>query len=184
MSTEKKDEAGVFYIEKSVCPREFSIAYYGEQSTSPDRYSAMYVTTKSKVTGKDAGPLQVGGGRGANFVLRHMMKEKEVSVDDWEKSAYYIKLASRLTQHKSFVGLNEKTTFTVCVPNIKAEKAKSIWLRFKLERIRNEDSNRVTVYRASTLEKKAKLVKFIPSVDLDEADFAHEFEQVESEDSD
>lgn len=31
MGTNNENEASIFYIEKQVCPGEFSIAYYGEQ---------------------------------------------------------------------------------------------------------------------------------------------------------
>lgn len=190
MASEKKEEASVFYIEKNICPGEFSIAHYDDQPNTLDKSSSMYVTTKSKskLTGKDSGPLQVGGGRGANFSLRHVVKSKEsLSINDWEKDACYIKLAARLTQHNSYIGLNEKSGFTVCVPKRSTEKMNSTWLRFKLERIRNEDSNRMTVYRAPGANRgsKPELVRYSEEEEDEElVDFQFEFEQIPSQDSD
>lgn len=189
MATGKKEDADIFFIEKGVCPGEFNIAHYGDEVTLSEKSGAMYVTTKSKVTGKDDGPLQVNGGRGTNFTLRHSVKSKEtLSVEEWEKDTCYIKVASRRAQHKSFVGLNEKKNFTICVPKQAAEKANSVWLQFKLERVRNEVSSRGTVFRApgAMRGRRPKLVKPSPSLEEEEEgmDFDYEFEHVLSDDSD
>lgn len=184
--TRNKADAGVFYVEKSVCPGEFNIAYYNGEMNAPNSSSSMYVITKSKLTGKENGPLQVGGGRAANFTLRHASRDKaDLSVSDWEKDACFVKLAPRPTQHKSYLALNEKSNATMCVPNREAEKMGSIWLRFKLERTRSEESNRLTVYRAPAPRKpsRRKLVVY-PEGEEEEIDFEHEFGLVSFQDSD
>lgn len=186
-ATSNKEDAATFFIEKSICPGEFNIAFYGDEADrAVDRSAAMYVTTNSKVTGKDDGPLQVSGGRGTNFTLRHAIKQKDVlSVDAWEKDCCYIKVANRLTQHKSYMGLNEKKKFSVCMPKQNAEKANSVWLQFKLERVRNEDSSRVTVFRAPVARRsRPVLVKSSSAKEEEEVDFDYEFEQIASEEED
>ena len=185
MATEKKEEADIFFIEKGVCPGEFNIAYYVDEASLMEKSGAIYVTTKSKMTGKDDGPLQVGIARGANFTLRHSHKET-LSVEEWEKAACYIKVATRRAQHKSYVGLNEKKNFTICVPKQAAEKANSVWLQFKLERVRDEGSSRGTIFRApGAVRSRPQLIKPSSSMEEEEeVDFDYEFEQVPSDDSD
>ena len=189
-STDKKESADHFFIEKSVCPGEFSIAFCEDFAETLDKSSYLYLTTNSKITGKDSGPLQIGGGRGANFTLRHATKDKKgLSIADWEREPCYVKLASRLTQHNSYVGLNERSKFTVCAPKRTAEKAARLWLQFKLERVRNQDSNRMTVYRAPHDPRRRKpIIQYSQEEgeeeekEGDEIDFAHEFEQVSDSD--
>ena len=184
LATKDKDDAGIFYIEKTICPGEFSIAYYGGE-VSAENNSAMYVVTKSKLTGKESGPLQVGGARAANFTLRHISKQKnKLSVSDWERESCYVKLAPRVAQHKSYLALNERANACMCVASREAEKANSTCLRFKLERIRNEDSNRMTVYRAPSGRKLRKRKLVIYPEREEELDFEYEFGQALDIDSD
>ena len=183
LATREKEDAGMFYVEKSVCPGEFSIAYYGGEIDAPESVS-MYVVTKSKMTGKDNGPLQVGGGRAANFTLRHASKQKsDLSVSDWERDACYVKLAPRMTQHKSYLALNQKSNMAVCVPKREVEEKTGVWLRFKLERPKSEDSNRMTVYRApAPAVKKTRRRKLVVYKEVEEdIDFEYEFGAVDSD---
>ena len=182
-ATDKRDDADFFYIEKSLRPHEFNIAFY----SSEDKSSSMFavIKSKSRLTGNDSGPLQVGGGRPAKFTLRHLTKNKaSLTVDAWEKEALYVKVAPRRSQHASYLALNEKTSHTKCVPKRSLEKKGSSWLQFKLERIRREESSRMTVYRApeSRRDRRPQLVEYKEEEEKEEElDFAFEFDQISSD---
>lgn len=181
-ATDKKENADFFFIEKSLRPREFNIAFY----TFIDKSASVYAVTKSRLTGKDSGPLQMGGGRPTKFTLRHLKKHKgSLSIDVWEKEALYVKVAPRLTQHASYLALSERTNFAACVPKRSLEKRGHSWLQFKLERVRCKESSRMTVYRApgGRRDRRSQLAecKEDGEEEEEELDFAFEFDQISSD---
>ena len=146
-----RGHASTFYIEKSVCPGEFNMVYYGKKEDARRTEPALYLTATSQDK-----PLGVGGARASNFTLRHPSKKKEdLFIEYWETDSCYIKLAPRRLQKRLIVGLDESTMKTVCVHSYKEEEKRDMCLRFQLHRTRNEVSDRVTIYRAQALESVA-----------------------------
>lgn len=136
MGTNKENEASIFYIEKQVCPGEFSIAYYGEQvSGATKKKISKYLTTNSKLTGNEAGPLKIEGGRPTKFTLRHpIRRSNDISIEFWESDACYVRLAPRKMQKKSYLGFNGFSNTTMCVCSRK-EEGENISMRFSLSRV-------------------------------------------------
>ena len=183
VATNKKEEADLFYMEKSICPGEYCIAFYNSDDFQ-DKSSSMYLVPDIKLTGSDKGPLQVGGGRAGKFTLRHAKKPKKtLSLDIWEKEALYVKVAPRVAWRSTYFGLKEKTRMTMCCKDRSSEKMNATWLQFKLERISKQESSRVTVYRApgDKAKKRPKLIKYPSDAeDKEDLDFEKEFDQVSS----
>ncbi len=179
IATKVKTEASTFYIEKSVCPGEFNIAHYGGQEPKGCAENPLlYVLTNSKLTGKEEGPLKVGVSRGANFVLGNIIKEKDPPlISDWENNTCFIRCAPRKAQHKSFLALDEGSDFVMCVQQRKSQKEGSVWMLFKLERVRNEESDRVTVYRAPS-KRVYKAALSYEEDEEEEIDFDYAFGQI------
>lgn len=136
MGTTEQSEASVFYIEKHVCPGEFNIAYYGEQYRAKQKKRlSKYLTTRSKMSGKDPGPLQMGGPRAANLTLRHPSKAKStLDTEEWTKDACYIRLAPRKMQKKSYVAFAGEldAVKSVCV---QCREEEGCITRFNLNRV-------------------------------------------------
>lgn len=155
IGTTDKSKASIFYVEKQVCPREFSIAYYGEEysNTSMRGQSVLskHLTTKSRVKGRDEGPLRIGGGRAANFTLRHPRKT-DLGIDNWESDACFIKLAPRKMQRKSYVAFDVGKNKTMCVSC--REEGEKFSMRFNLTRVKIESSQaRYRVFSDSSDEQ-------------------------------
>ena len=104
-------------MENTVPQGEIIIAFFGSQEDDKKRGQRLrqYLMTNSRRTGHDAGPLKVGRHRttayGAKFILQQFSpgekKSKRVFVNDWEGDACYLRVAPRLLQMKSYVGLKE-----------------------------------------------------------------------------
>ena len=181
IATKVKSEASPFHIEKSVGLGEFHIAHYGGRGPkgSPDN-QPLYVHANSKLTGKDEGPLKVGVTRGSNFVLGNVIKAKDPpSLSEWESEACFIRCAPRKAQHKSYLALDEGVDYVTCVPERKSQNKDKGWMLFVLERLRKEESSRLTVYRAPVKAGVARVELNYEeeSEDEGEFDFEYEFEQ-------
>lgn len=189
-ATKVKSDASPFHIEKSVNPGEYYIAHYGGRGPkgSPTN-QPLFVRTNSKLTGKEDGPLKVGVNRGANFVLGHINKdEKSPSLSQWVKEACFIRCAPRKAQHKSYLALDEDADFIMCVPERKSQSKDNVSMLFQIERVRMEESNRTTLYRAPVAKMVRSELSYEEVLDSDEEeeeyDFDYEFQQVAEPDSD
>lgn len=193
MGTSEKSEASIFYIEKHVCPGEFNITYYGEEFNSRKKLkSSKHLMTDSKMSGKDEGPLRIGGRRAANFTLRHpQQKNDDLGIEFWESDACFIKIAPRTMQRKSYIAFDIDSNKTVCIPCRKEEGGKYS-MRFGLTRVEIEcpsgaqgiEGCRIECDSEEFIESDSE--EFIESDDEDDnfSDFDFEFEFDQIADSD
>lgn len=181
--TEKIADASFFFIETTAKPGEFHIVHYMEKNVGEVKSSISLpvnaqhkffgiVTKNLDLTGREKGPLQIGGGRAANFTLRHAQQHKEferLDIAEWEKDAYFVSLAPRKTQHSSYLSVDEKRD---CSTRVSSREVK-----FQLLRVHNDEGYIGTVYRAQEVTGNNPLPLHPPSYDdSDDADFDFDYE--------
>ena len=94
--------------------------------------------------------MEIGGTKATNLTLRHPAKQKDdIFFRVWETDACYVKVAKRRTMLRQiYLAFDEKSEETRCVSSREEDGKKSISLKLQLHRIRDETSNRETIYRA------------------------------------
>ncbi len=146
IGVEGREKASLFYIFTKENPKVFNIAYFGRKEN--DRYteSGLYLMTNTRF-GHDSGPLEVGGASATNFIFHHPSKDDDsLSIELWETDGFYVRLAPRKFQIKSYMAFDEENYKTVCVRDLAHDGKNNVWLRFQLRRVRYESSTCITAY--------------------------------------
>lgn len=174
VSTDKEIKASQFFVEKSVCPGEFNIAYYGKLKSSHTRSTkyGKYLRTNSRETGKDDNPPEMSSEElPQNFILKDRLKNvTHHLIPLWEDNPYYIMLGPRGVE--SYLVNNRELKQPCCVPKIE-NKENSVW---QLQRV-----------QPSVIPQSAKgappspdddddyLATDIPEYHVDQKDFDYQF---------